>query len=320
MPRASISPAPSSRASGGCWCWSSSPACSASWARSCCSGACCCPHERHVRPQGWLANATLFTLSYVHVPLMLPRASSRRSSPSGPRAVPLQLAGAAVRAGECAGLLLAALMGILMPSWGPCPSRQPFLTSRGVHRGGPQLPLPTRDEVATSCSSATSSPSMCARATFRRWIYVPLPRTRRASCSTTAPSGPRRAYAPRFDPKAVLRANANPGLSVHQLHAQGVTGVAWGSPIIDSLLLVDHQEYERQLRWYEELRARSTLKPSFQPSAHMHAPGVASLASAELWASPRTRTSTSSARTWRTRATSSGEPTSMRKASGASSR
>ena len=47
-----------------------------------------------------------------------------------------------------------------------------------------------------------------------------------------------------FEPKAVLERNANPGLGVRQLHAQGVTGRGVGIAIIDRFLLVDHQEYD----------------------------------------------------------------------------
>jgi membrane protease YdiL (CAAX protease family) len=75
-----------------------------------------------------------------------------------------------------------------------------------------------------------------------------------------------------FDAARVLELGKNPGLGVRQLHAQGITGRGVGVAIIDTLLLVDHEEYATNLDWYEEIDA----KPG--DTARMHAAAVASIA------------------------------------------
>lgn len=56
----------------------------------------------------------------------------------------------------------------------------------------------------------------------------------------------------KFDPGQIMGLGKNPGLSVRELHRQGVTGRGVGIAVIDQALFVDHQEYVHQLRLYEE--------------------------------------------------------------------
>ena len=78
---------------------------------------------------------------------------------------------------------------------------------------------------------------------------------------------------PDFDWQQVLESGKNPGLGIRQLHTQGITGVGVGIAIIDQPLLVTHQEYAEQLRWYAE----TSEIPSIA-RATFHGAGVASLA------------------------------------------
>jgi hypothetical protein len=75
-----------------------------------------------------------------------------------------------------------------------------------------------------------------------------------------------------FDRQRMVELAKNPGLRVHSLHAQGITGRGVGIAIIDNPLLTDHQEYAERLRLYEEDNVPS------EGEAHMHGPAVASIA------------------------------------------
>lgn len=75
-----------------------------------------------------------------------------------------------------------------------------------------------------------------------------------------------------FDPAAILEMGKDPGLSVRDLHQQGITGKDVSIAIIDqNRLLVEHQEYADSLVHYEELRV-------YDKHAGMHATATASLA------------------------------------------
>lgn len=76
-----------------------------------------------------------------------------------------------------------------------------------------------------------------------------------------------------FDWQRILELGKNPGLGIRQLHALGITGYGVGIAIIDQPLLVDHQEYEGQLRLYEE-----TDDVPRGTKAAMHGSAVASIA------------------------------------------
>lgn len=75
-----------------------------------------------------------------------------------------------------------------------------------------------------------------------------------------------------YDPTQILELGKSPGLGIHTLHAQGITGRGVGVAIIDQPLLTEHEEYADRLRWYEEIPG------IFESSAQMHGPAVASLA------------------------------------------
>lgn len=83
-----------------------------------------------------------------------------------------------------------------------------------------------------------------------------------------------------FDPAKILELGKNPGLAARSLQARGITGRGVGIGIIDQPLLVEHQEYVDQLRWYEELGLGYEELPQswFRSTAAMHGPAVASIA------------------------------------------
>jgi subtilisin family serine protease len=75
-----------------------------------------------------------------------------------------------------------------------------------------------------------------------------------------------------FNPQQILELGKVPGPGLSALHAQGITGKDISIGIVDSTLLVDHQEYADRLMWYEELNTGPD-DPAF-----MHGPGTASIA------------------------------------------
>jgi hypothetical protein len=75
-----------------------------------------------------------------------------------------------------------------------------------------------------------------------------------------------------FDVTRIMDLGKNPGLELRALHARGITGAGVGVGIIDQALLVEHVEYRKQLRLYEEIH---WIEGS---DAQMHGPAVASIA------------------------------------------
>lgn len=63
------------------------------------------------------------------------------------------------------------------------------------------------------------------------------------------------ALPPEFDPAMVLEANRNPGFGIRAVHARGVTGKGVSVAVIDTPLLLDHEEYGDRLRFYGEVNA-----------------------------------------------------------------
>ena len=55
-----------------------------------------------------------------------------------------------------------------------------------------------------------------------------------------------------FSAKKILKNGKNPGLGIKKLHKKGITGKGVSAAIIDQNLLTTHQEYAKQLVWYEE--------------------------------------------------------------------
>lgn len=74
-----------------------------------------------------------------------------------------------------------------------------------------------------------------------------------------------------FDPHMIMELGKNPGLQIRELHKKGVTGKGIGIAIIDQALLVEHEEYSKQLKMYEEIHCNDEM-------ASMHGAAVASIA------------------------------------------
>lgn len=75
-----------------------------------------------------------------------------------------------------------------------------------------------------------------------------------------------------FSAKKILKNGKNPGLGIKKLHKKGITGKGVSAAIIDQNLLTTHQEYAKQLVWYEENEWWHRHGES-----SMHAPAVASI-------------------------------------------
>jgi hypothetical protein len=78
-----------------------------------------------------------------------------------------------------------------------------------------------------------------------------------------------------FDWQRIIELGKDPGLGIHDLHAQGITGRGVSIAIIDQPLLTEHQEYTDRLQLYEEINVESTTR------SQMHGPAVASIAVGE---------------------------------------
>jgi membrane protease YdiL (CAAX protease family) len=232
--------------------------------------------------KGWFANATLFALYHAHVPLMLPfRWLAALVTVWPARRYRCNWLAVAVRGSECAGLVAAALVGILSPSFPPLgtPPVFPHIARR------PPAADPRIFCRANPASLPSCAPGDAFAADVRCCNLSALDLRAEAENAACASFDDRTVWPPAdrmpsgFEPKVVLETNANPGLGVRQLHGRGITGRGVGIAIIDSFLLVDHQEYDGRLRWYEELPGlRSSLEPTLELPAQMHAPAVASLA------------------------------------------
>jgi subtilisin family serine protease len=77
-----------------------------------------------------------------------------------------------------------------------------------------------------------------------------------------------------FSVQQTMDMGKDPGLGMRELHEKGITGRGVGIAIIDQTLLVDHQEYVKQLRVYEE---GDDITDGWLGTS-MHGPAVASIA------------------------------------------
>ncbi|MGE5350973.1 MAG: S8 family serine peptidase [Acidobacteriota bacterium] len=75
-----------------------------------------------------------------------------------------------------------------------------------------------------------------------------------------------------FDYKSILEINKNPGLGIRGLHKEGITGKGISIAIIDQPLIIEHQEYNGRIKFYEEVN----MSPDIE--SQMHGPAVASIA------------------------------------------
>ncbi|MBE3125144.1 MAG: S8 family serine peptidase [Acidobacteria bacterium] len=63
------------------------------------------------------------------------------------------------------------------------------------------------------------------------------------------------ALPPGFEPAKILDSSRNPGLGLRALHARGITGKGVAAAVIDTPILLDHDEYVDRLRFYDEVNA-----------------------------------------------------------------
>lgn len=78
-----------------------------------------------------------------------------------------------------------------------------------------------------------------------------------------------------FDPLKIMAFGKDPGLDVRTLHEAGITGKGVSVAIIDQTLLVDHQEYVDNIKFYEEINIQKN------EAASMHGAAVSSIAVGE---------------------------------------
>ncbi len=74
-----------------------------------------------------------------------------------------------------------------------------------------------------------------------------------------------------FDPEKTLEDNKNPGLGIRALHKKGITGKGVSIAIIDQALLLEHEQYKDNIKFYERIHCSDD-------TAQMHGPAVASIA------------------------------------------
>jgi hypothetical protein len=74
-----------------------------------------------------------------------------------------------------------------------------------------------------------------------------------------------------FNPVKIMNIGKNPGLGIRKLHKEGITGKGISIAIIDSGLLTNHDEYGKNLKFYENLHC-------LDKHAEMHGSSVSSIA------------------------------------------
>ena len=74
-----------------------------------------------------------------------------------------------------------------------------------------------------------------------------------------------------FVPTRVMEIGKNPGLGIRSLHARSITGRGVSIAIVDQPLIIEHEEFGKRIRLYEE----TNIQPG-TPS-QMHGPAVASI-------------------------------------------
>lgn len=78
-----------------------------------------------------------------------------------------------------------------------------------------------------------------------------------------------------FDPLKIMALSKDPGLDIRTLHEEGITGKGVSIAIIDQTLLIDHQEYADNIKFYEEINIQKN------EAASMHGAAVSSIAVGE---------------------------------------
>jgi hypothetical protein len=73
-----------------------------------------------------------------------------------------------------------------------------------------------------------------------------------------------------FDPETIMETGKNPGLGIRNLHAKGITGKGVNIAIVDYALLLDHEEYCDQVKFYGDVNSSDMME--------LHGPLVSSIA------------------------------------------
>ncbi|MEW6404000.1 MAG: S8/S53 family peptidase [Chloroflexota bacterium] len=226
----------------------------------------------------WLVNAILYGLYYLYKPWMILFRLIGALAVAWPaRRFRSNWMAAIVRGVEGAGLVAFVLVGILSPSLTslqtpltvPHITRQPAAQIINSNRVVTSLPTydpnSDNDSQVDLCSSDLSSLDL--RNSSKDLFY--------ADFDTRTVWPPADRMPADFDPQQIMEIGKDPGLGLRQLRAQGITGQGVNIAIIDMRLLTDHQEYNAQLRWYEEINVGA------EETAQMHGSAVASIAVGE---------------------------------------
>ncbi|NLE75167.1 MAG: CPBP family intramembrane metalloprotease, partial [Chloroflexi bacterium] len=220
----------------------------------------------------WVANALLYALYHLHQYWMIPfrlieglilaRQTRRFSS---------YWMTVAIRSVEGLGVLTLVGLGVTSQPLTalPAPEELPYIGRRpapsALYRG-PMAAIPAYDPSGGSSVDLRGADlsALDLRDAFDDLAFADFDTRTAWPPADRMPVG--------YDPATVLDLGKNPGLGVHTLHSQGITGRGVGVAIIDQPLLTEHSEYAARLRWYEEIPG------SFASPAQMHGPAVASLA------------------------------------------
>jgi membrane protease YdiL (CAAX protease family) len=223
----------------------------------------------------WLANAALYSLSYVYLPWTVPLRFLQGIFLARPVQRLRSLWPAILARGAQGCALLALLLPLVMVT--PLPAipdnlRLPNVTLQPepgrIWWGGRLETVPQR----------TSAAGYARALDLRNYDLSGLNLIDRRDDFLYATFDTRTVWPaaynlpPGFTPDAIMEIGKNPGLGVRALHAQGITGRGVGIGIIDGTLLVEHEEYAERLMWYEEL-----VLPGAS-AATLHGAAVASLA------------------------------------------
>jgi len=222
----------------------------------------------------WVANAALFGLYYLHKPWMIPFRfisslaiawPSRRFRSSWMAVVVHGAEGAVLIVLVLSGITSSPLVSLPIPLILPHIDRKPASARWYVDTvtSVPTYDADLNDNWQVDLRSSDLS-SLDLRDSYDDLFYADF------NSQTIWPPEDRMPLG--FYPERILELGKSPGLDVANLHTQGITGRGVGIAIIDQPLLVEHQEYTEQLRWYEEISGGG------KSTASMHGAAVASIA------------------------------------------
>jgi membrane protease YdiL (CAAX protease family) len=222
----------------------------------------------------WVANAVLYALYHLFQFWMIPfRLVEGLIISRHARRFSSNWMAVAIRGVEGLGLLALVVVGITAQplTASPTPITFPYISRRPtpwVMFKGSITVIPTYDPTTSATFQVdlrgADLSALNLRNTLDDLAYADFDTRTIWPAPDQMPAG--------FDPAQILELGKNPGLEIHSLHAQGITGRGVGVAIIDQQLLTEHKEYADRLQWYEEI-------PSiFEGPAQMHGPAVASIA------------------------------------------